>query len=193
MPSRDSHSDDSGRIISPRSTRARQAADRIRDELVRRFTPGDRLPGERVLAKMLSVSRETVRKALAELDGEGWIKNVSGQGRLVSRPRRRPVRTTGLFFPFDAEFLLVSRFNREVYSGLSAVAVEQRRHVLNFYGLCRGYRDLDPSVFWSPGMRAVDSLMTLEVFRTELSAIREELDEIIRMIQEALSGDQAAT
>ncbi len=117
---------------------------------------------------MLSVSRETVRKALAALAGEGWIKNVSGQGRLVSRPRRRPVRTTGLFFPFDAEFLLISRFNREVYTGLSAVAVEQRRHVLNFYGLCRGYRDLAPSVFWSPGMRAVDSLMTLEVFRTEL-------------------------
>ena len=44
-------------IILPRPFRARHAADRIRDEPIRRFKPGDHLPGERGLARLLGVSR----------------------------------------------------------------------------------------------------------------------------------------
>ncbi len=166
-------------IISNQSSLARGVADRIRDEIIRRFKPGDYLPGERSLAAMLSVSRDTVRKALIELDDSGWLKTAHGKRRRVTRPRRRPVRTTGLFFPFDADFLLTSSFYREVYTGLSTVAGENGQHVLSFFGLRRRLRDMQPSIFWLPNMRAVDSLITLEMFETELIAQAAELYPVV--------------
>ena len=166
-------------IISNRSSLARDVADRIRDEIIRRFKPGDSLPSERRLAEMLSVGRDTIRKALAELSNSGWLKTEPGHRRRVSRPRRRSVRTTGLFFPFDAGFLLTHPFYREVYTGLSIAAGKNGQHVLNFFGLRRRLREVQPSVFWLPNMRAVDSLITFEVFRTELIAQAAELYPVV--------------
>lgn len=47
------------------------------------------LPGERVLARDLQVSRPTVRSALAILEKEGLVKSTRGIGRRIARSRRR--------------------------------------------------------------------------------------------------------
>ena len=48
------------------------------------FGPGARLPTERSLCEMLSVSRSAVRNALALMEGEGRIKRIAGSGTFVS-------------------------------------------------------------------------------------------------------------
>ena len=45
---------------------------------------GDKLPSENVLAARYGVSRQTIRKALEELEHEGYIYAVHGSGRYIS-------------------------------------------------------------------------------------------------------------
>ncbi len=49
-----------------------------------RLAPGARLPGSRALAESLSVHRNTVVAAYAELATEGWVKTRAGGGTFVS-------------------------------------------------------------------------------------------------------------
>lgn len=53
------------------------------------LTPGDALPSEAALGQEFSVSRTTVRRALAELESERLIKALPGTGRVVCTPRER--------------------------------------------------------------------------------------------------------
>ena len=46
--------------------------------------PGDRLPSENVLSGRYSVSRQTVRKALSDLENEGYVYAVHGSGTFCS-------------------------------------------------------------------------------------------------------------
>lgn len=58
-----------------------QIASWLRDAVATgRLSPGDRLPGERVLAAELDVSRMTLRQALAELESTGALERVPGRG-----------------------------------------------------------------------------------------------------------------
>lgn len=50
---------------------------------------GDALPSEAALGQEFSVSRTTVRRALAELEAERLIKALPGTGRVVCTPRER--------------------------------------------------------------------------------------------------------
>ena len=62
--------------------------------------PGDRLPSENVLAQQYSVSRQTVRKALADLENEGYVYAVHGSGTfcsVASRLQRLPQTFTNRF------------------------------------------------------------------------------------------------
>ena len=68
--------------------------ERTRDAVIEyiaaeRFTPGDRLPAERELAERLSVSRSTLREALAQLDRSGYVTRRPGRGggTFVSKPK----------------------------------------------------------------------------------------------------------
>jgi GntR family transcriptional regulator len=49
--------------------------------------PGDRLPPEPDLAKILGVSRSTIREALRNLELNGEVKRLHGVGTLVTRSR----------------------------------------------------------------------------------------------------------
>jgi|GEM_PF-179173 len=49
------------------------------------YKPGEKLPSERLLQKELSVSRFTLREALARLSALGIIKTLHGKGTIVAR------------------------------------------------------------------------------------------------------------
>jgi DNA-binding GntR family transcriptional regulator len=52
------------------------------------FTPGALLPSEAELSAEYSVSRNTLRRALTELEGERLIAVLPGRGRVVAEPER---------------------------------------------------------------------------------------------------------
>lgn len=49
--------------------------------------PGSPVPSEPVLAARFAVARNTVRRALVELQRDGLITTVPGKGRIVSEPQ----------------------------------------------------------------------------------------------------------
>lgn len=51
------------------------------------FTAGSKLPTERAIAELLSISRQTVRHALARLERDGLVHRRQGDGTYVSEPR----------------------------------------------------------------------------------------------------------
>ncbi|HKR52644.1 MAG TPA: GntR family transcriptional regulator [Pseudonocardiaceae bacterium] len=62
---------------------------RIAEHLRERWavlTPGSAVPSETSLAAEFGVVRNTVRRALAELEREGLIVTVPGRGRVVGEP-----------------------------------------------------------------------------------------------------------
>ena len=78
----------------------RHVADQMRSLIERgEFAVGEKLPAERDLAEMLSVSRPTVREALIVLEVEGFVQIRMGSGVYVLR-RAEPV---ALFQPEDVE------------------------------------------------------------------------------------------
>lgn len=84
---------------------------RLRAHLAARdYGPQDRLEPERVLAAKLGCSRETLRAALATLEGEGLIWRHVGQGTFMGpRPTQAPVRAAVLFEMASAVDLLGAR------------------------------------------------------------------------------------
>ncbi len=75
----------------------RVIADQLRDEIGREiYAPGAPLPGETAMAERYNTSRPTVRRAIAELAGEGLISAAQGRGTFVrARPDRRAIIVTG--------------------------------------------------------------------------------------------------
>lgn len=68
-----------------------QRASRIASQLVElieimKLLPGDKLPPERQLAEMLSVSRPSLREALHILQAQGLVQIKHGQGSYVQEP-----------------------------------------------------------------------------------------------------------
>ncbi|MDB6061388.1 MAG: GntR family transcriptional regulator [Verrucomicrobiaceae bacterium] len=65
-----------------------QIRDELRAQIVSgRYPPHARLPSESELIKQYSVSRITVRSALAELEKEGVLFKIAGKGVFVSKPK----------------------------------------------------------------------------------------------------------
>ncbi|MDA8414531.1 MAG: GntR family transcriptional regulator, partial [Desulfobacteraceae bacterium] len=61
-----------------------QIADQIRSSILSgEFAPGDKLPPERELAEMFSVSRPSVREALNMLASAGLVMSYQGGGTVV--------------------------------------------------------------------------------------------------------------
>ena len=59
-----------------------------------RYKPGDRLPGENILAEQFQVSRGTLRQAMLLLQEDGLIMNHQGKGNIVLSNHN--VKTSGL-------------------------------------------------------------------------------------------------
>jgi GntR family transcriptional regulator, arabinose operon transcriptional repressor len=75
-----------------RSPLHRQVADQLRQDIVARHQPGERLPSEACLAAQFAVSLVTVREALSALAQEGLLERRHGSGTYVAaRDHRRHV------------------------------------------------------------------------------------------------------
>lgn len=86
----------------------RTIADQLRDEIGNEVhAPGAALPGETAMAERYQTSRPTVRRAIAELAGEGLLSAAQGRGTFVRpRPDRRPILISGNQHPdlLDQDF-----------------------------------------------------------------------------------------
>ena len=75
----------------------------VRDIQRGRLAPGAALPGSRALAEAISVHRNTVLAAYAELSAEGWIRTTEAKGTYVAKdlPEVRPKRFAPRASPRD--------------------------------------------------------------------------------------------
>jgi DNA-binding FadR family transcriptional regulator len=100
----------------------RQIADQIRALIADgEFTPGERLPPERDLAKQLGVSRPSLREALIALEMETLLDVRVGSGIYVTKPdeMRRSAELAGASGPFE-----VMRARRLIEGECAALAAK---------------------------------------------------------------------
>jgi GntR family transcriptional regulator, phosphonate transport system regulatory protein len=70
--------------LAPSLARWELIAAELRDDILRgRFTPGERLPNEQVLAERFEVNRHTLRQAMQALAHEGHVHVRQGRGTFV--------------------------------------------------------------------------------------------------------------
>ena len=82
----------------PEGGKVRRAYLLLRDDISNgKYAEGEFLPGENRLAETLKVSRITVRRALAALAGDGWIKKKTGAGSIVLSRRGRDKKIAANF------------------------------------------------------------------------------------------------
>ena len=86
------------------------------------FVPGQRLPGERDLARQLGVSRPSVREALIALEVEGKVEVRVGTGVFVSPPRK--LANSPLLEPGEGPFELI-RARWVIEGETAALAAEE--------------------------------------------------------------------
>ena len=74
------------------------------------YQNGQRLPGENEMAQEFSMSRQTVRQALALLEQEHLIQRRQGSGTYVHRPVPRPKRSwnVGVIATYISEYIFPS-------------------------------------------------------------------------------------
>ena len=84
----------------------------------RHFSPANMLPGEGALAARFHAARETVRRALAQLQREGLVEKRNGIGTFVTRRGERKTGLLGLLLPALAS----SEFFADVKNEIEAAA-----------------------------------------------------------------------
>ena len=103
-----------------------QVKDAIKHRILSRDYPaGERIPTESELCEIFGVSRITVRKALEELQGEGYLYKVQGKGTFVSKEQM--TQRLSKFYSFSEE--LKKRGLKEYASVLKLSAVEADAHI----------------------------------------------------------------
>ncbi len=103
-------------------------AERLREIISEgKLTPGDKLPPERDLAKMLGVSRPTLRAGIRSLTTVGILRSRQGAGTYVAPAGDLPVldpvplRILASFYNIDmSEFSETYRLIRQYIAGLAA-------------------------------------------------------------------------
>lgn len=110
--------------LQPIETRRlyRQIADQVAGLIARgEFPPGARLPTERELAKLLGVSRPSVREGLIALEVEGLVDVRVGSGIYVRRARNGAAGTSDVLGDSPSPFELI-RARRSIESEVAEAA-----------------------------------------------------------------------
>lgn len=89
------------------------------------YRPGDRMASENELAAHYGVSRQTVRKALAALAEEGYVRAEHGRGTFVSERGRKDSRNIAVVTTYLADYI----FPR-VIQGIDQVLTENGYSIL---------------------------------------------------------------
>lgn len=77
------------------------------------YQPGEKLPSERMLSATYEISRVTVRQALAELEKNGYLYRVHGNGTFVSKPKIN-TQLSSSFYSFSTEVERLGYTNRNI-------------------------------------------------------------------------------
>nr|MDD6336034.1 GntR family transcriptional regulator [bacterium] len=86
------------------------------------YRSGERLPTESALCELFGVSRITIRRALGQLEYDGYLKRVQGSGTYVSRPAmEQPLARAYRFEDIFAEY---------GYSGTTKL-IQVRQRIIN--------------------------------------------------------------
>ena len=67
------------------------------------LAPGDKLPSVRAMASQLSINPNTIQRAYAELEAEGYVVSVTGKGCFVAEGDTRRAELTGKLKPLLEE------------------------------------------------------------------------------------------
>jgi DNA-binding LacI/PurR family transcriptional regulator len=133
----------------------------LREALVEgTYSPGNKLPSESELVARFGASRPTVRRALAQLESEGFIDRRMGSGSIVSERNTREAFVFGLLIPE----LGTTEIFEPICQGISQAQDEGRHDLLwgpSFFkgaskevqaeNLCRYYIERKVSgVFFAP-------------------------------------------
>jgi len=107
--------------------------------------PGDRLPGERELADLLSVSRASVREALRVLDYIGVVDVRSGEGTFVATTPPTPLDASVYSLLSERTFLIdLVEARRIVEEGIGQLAARRAtREDLEALGVFLSQRERD--------------------------------------------------
>lgn len=106
-------------------------AETLRNAVLARSWPTDRLPGELALARQYGVSRETVRAALNLLVEQGLVEKRRGSGSYISAavPRRRTVAVVvGYGWDYILPKVLAEIRERLLAHGYDAEVLETSNH-----------------------------------------------------------------
>src|SRR5262245_50736375 len=103
-----------------------QVAGQVTDLVARgEFKPGDRLPPERDLAKLLGVSRPTVREAMIALEIAGLVEVRVGAGAFVTdKAKTNGVANTRLFEGVGSSPLELIAARRAIEPEVAALAAQ---------------------------------------------------------------------
>jgi DNA-binding FadR family transcriptional regulator len=111
-----------------------------------------RLPPERDLARKLGVTRNAVRKALADLEAEGLIWRKVGKGTFV---QNNPLTSPDFFPGFAAqtnpvEIMEVMQIIQPRIAAMSALraTTEQIEQIIQFHENCSEAQDIDSRLLW---------------------------------------------
>lgn len=120
----------------------RKASETLRDRLLQYLTShpvktGDAFYSDAQLVEMTGLSRKAVRKALEDLQREGWIERVTGKGSFIGARASLPVSSTAAMprnmrrmvrmavLAYSMEGTVPDWYSREVIAGIDEVAGEE--------------------------------------------------------------------
>ena len=113
---------------SPLHFQVRECIEALLGEL--QLEPGSRLPSERQFAERLNVSRQSIRQALASLEGQGYVEVRRGSGAyLKAIPPSRPSRldNTGDWVGSDHSLSHIMEARSALEPAAAQLAASRRR------------------------------------------------------------------
>lgn len=110
------------------SLKYKQIEEDIKNQILAdEIKPGDKIPSENVLSERYGVSRQTVRKALADLTNEGFVHAVHGSGTYCSDASRfkKESRDIAVVMTYLSDYIFP-----KVISGIDSVLTENGYSIL---------------------------------------------------------------